>query len=201
MKTKSCICIGRELGAGGREVARLLSERLSIPVYDKELLTRASVESGVAPEFFEQKDEQSFLTTLRALFLGNVAGEGSVSVLSEDQLFQWQSEAIRSIANEGPAIFLGRCADYVLRDRNDVLTVFLTASCEDRVARLVASLGITEKEALECIEKGDRKRASYYNFYTFKKWGAAASYDLCLNTSLMGVDRAADLIVSLVENR
>ncbi|MBR5249792.1 MAG: cytidylate kinase-like family protein [Bacteroidales bacterium] len=198
MKTKSCICIGRELGAGGREVARLLSERLSIPVYDKELLTRASLETGLSQEVFEQKDERSFLTTLRTLFSGNIVGEGAVSVLSEDQLFQWQSEAIRTIASEGPAIFLGRCADYVLRDQPNVLSVFLTANPTDRVARLVASLGITEKEAQECIEKGDRKRASYYNFYTFKKWGAATSYDVCLNTSLFGVERVADLIVNLL---
>lgn len=198
MKTKSCICIGRELGAGGREVARLLSERLSIPVYDKELLTRASLETGLSQEVFEQKDERSFLTTLRTLFSGNIVGEGAVSVLSEDQLFQWQSEAIRTIASEGAAIFLGRCADYVLRDQPNVLSVFLTANPTDRVARLVASLGITEKEAQECIEKGDRKRASYYNFYTFKKWGAATSYDVCLNTSLFGVERVADLIVNLL---
>lgn len=198
MKTKSCICIGRELGAGGREVARLLSERLSIPVYDKELLTRASLETGLSQEVFEQKDERSFLTTLRTLFSGNIVGEGAVSVLSEDQLFQWQSEAIRTIASEGPAIFLGRCADYVLRDQPNVLSVFLTANPADRVARLVASLAITEKEAQECIEKGDRKRASYYNFYTFKKWGAATSYDVCLNTSLFGVERVADLIVNLL---
>lgn len=198
MKTKSCICIGRELGAGGREVARLLSERLSIPVYDKELLTRASLETGLSQEVFEQKDERSFLTTLRTLFSGNIVGEGAVSVLSEDQLFQWQSEAIRTIATEGPAIFLGRCADYVLRDQPNVLSVFLTANPADRVARLVASLAITEKEAQECIEKGDRKRASYYNFYTFKKWGAATSYDVCLNTSLFGVERVADLIVNLL---
>ena len=198
MKTKSCICIGRELGAGGREVARLLSERLSIPVYDKELLTRASLETGLSQEVFEQKDERSFLTTLRTLFSGNIVGEGAVSVLSEDQLFQWQSEAIRTIASEGPAIFLGRCADYVLRDQPNVLSVFLTANPADRVARLGASLAITEKEAQECREKGDRKRASYYNFYTFKKWGAATSYDVCLNTSLFGVERVADLIVNLL---
>lgn len=198
MKTCKRICIGRELGSGGREVARLLSERLSIPCYDRELLSRASKESGLATEFFEHSDERTFLSTLRGWLQGGMDGREQGSVLSEDHLFQLQSETIAQIAQEGPAIFLGRCADYVLRDRPDTITIFLTASLEDRIKRLEQTLGVNEKEAREMIEKGDRKRAAYYNFYTFKKWGAAASYDFCFNTSLLGVEKTVDLIIRLI---
>ena len=200
MKTCKCICIGRELGSGGREVARLLSERLGIPCYDRELLSRASEESGLATEFFENTDERTFLSTLRGWLQGGMDGREQATVLSEDHLFQLQSQTIASIAEEGPAIFLGRCADYVLRDRSDVISVFLTAKLEDRVERLVRTLGVNEKEARELIEKGDRKCAAYYNFYTFKKWGAASSYDFCFNTSLLGVEKTVELIQSLLRD-
>lgn len=194
------LCIGREIGAGGLEAAHALSKIYDAQIYDKEIIYHAAQESGIASELFEKADESASRNIISGLFgLGiSLPGNGAVApgggYLCNENLFRIMSQVMQTLADKGTAIFVGRCADYVLRDKQDVFSVFLSAKMEDRIARLCSSHDISEKEARSIIEETDKKRADYYNYYTFKKWGAASSYDLCLNTSVLGMDRTIDII-------
>ena len=198
------ITIGRTLASGGGAIGRLLSERLSIRLYDRQLLTLAARQSGLAPSCFEQADEQHshrWLSTLvgylRAPFTG---ASGHVdNVLSEDALFQIQSDVIRDIAERESALFVGRCADYVLRDHPHRLSLFVTADRDDRIARICASEGVSPDEAAARIDRIDARRAAYYNYYSSRTWGEASTYDLCINTSRLGVEATAEYLLGFAE--
>lgn len=198
------INIGRQLGSGGRVIGRLLADSMGARYLDRELLTLAADRSGLAPEIFERTDEhKGFLHTLAgSLFpaFGAHAGYYDQSV-NDDTLFRLQSEAIRRAAQEGPCIFIGRCADYVLRDMPRTVNVFVVADRRDRIARLCQMNGIDEAEAARRIDRGDQRRAEYYNFYTQQRWGAASTYDLCINTSLFGLERTAEIIRQFTEEK
>ena len=176
------ITIGRQLAAGGRAAGRRVAERLGLRYYDKELILEAARQSGLSPDMFLRADEQLGLFTL---------------ALNTDtqKLFQLQSDPIRRLAEAGNCLFVGRAADYVLRDRHDLLSVFLTADTADRIMRIMSGQHLSEREARLLVERADRRRAGFYNFYTNRRWGDASGYDLCLNTSRLGIDRTADLIV------
>lgn len=182
------ICIGRELCSGGRNVAKLLAEKLGLNYYDKEIIYHAAEASGISPELFEKADEKA-----TNLFFG--------TFLSNDKLFSIQSDVMINLAKQHSSVFVGRCADYVLRDLPNVYSFFLTANREDRIERLCKDLSICGEEALQIMEKADKRRADYYNFYTFKKWGNSASYDMCFNTSLLGIEGTAELIISILEQK
>ena len=171
MEKKLIITIGRQFGSGGKAVADELGRRLGIPVYDSELITEAAKKSGIAEEFFKQRDEKR-----RALFIGLKSG------MNDEILFGIQSETIRDLADQGSAIFVGRASDYVLRDR-DCVDVFISAPLKARVGRIMERQGLSESEAESLIERKDRGRAEYYDFFTFSKWGSASNYDLCLDSS------------------
>lgn len=200
MENRFVINIGRQLGSGGKSVGEALARRLGVKLYDKELINLAAKESGLCPEIFERADEKeahnrlaTLLGYLRAPFFGN---DGSTAdVLSGDALFKIQSDVIRTIAARESALFVGRCADYILRDHPSRLSVFITADDEDRIARICGRTGCTEAEARQLMARGDARRADYYNYYSLRKWGAAASYDLCINTSVLGIDATADLLL------
>jgi cytidylate kinase len=199
------ITIGRQIGSGGLATARMLSEQLGVPMYDKNLLIEVSKESGLACEFFEKQDEKAakrplgrFLG-LRSTMQGN-DGFSAFNAISDEQLFKIQSEVMQSIAEKESCIIVGRCADYVLRDHPRRLSVFISASMEDRVARIVSEQGVSEAEACRLIERGDRKRAEYYNYYTFKQWGDCSSYHLCLNSSKLGsIENVVKVILDYME--
>lgn len=200
------ITIGRQLGSGGLEIGRLLAERLNLAFYDKELLTEAARHSGICPECFQQVDEQakrSFggvgIFGMRFPFIGD--GNTSYnSMISGDNLFLIQSETIVKLAeNERGAVFVGRCADYVLRHRNDVVSVFITANEADRVKRLCDRKGCTETEARDMMKKVDKQRAAYYDYYASREWGVASSYDICINSSLLGIEGTVDAIINIVK--
>lgn len=182
------ITIGRQLAAGGREVGALLAERLGLRYFDKELLQEAAKQSGITQDTFLRADENYNLFTL---------------ALNTDRqkLFQWQSETIRRLAAEGDCLFLGRAADYVLRDRSDIFSVFLTADLADRVTRIMEGENMQEKEALAFIENSDSRREDYYNFFTGKHWGDSSGYDLCINTSRFGITATADIIIAALRHR
>lgn len=194
------INIGRQIGSGGKSVGEALARRLGIRLYDKELINLAAKESGLCPEIFERADEKeshnrlaTLLGYLRAPFAGD---DGSASdVLSGDALFKIQSDVIREVAAREPAIFVGRCADYILRDHPRALSVFITASETDRAARICSRTGCTEAEARQTMAHGDARRADYYNYYSMRTWGAAGSYDLCVSTSVLGIEATAELIL------
>ncbi|MCR5352235.1 MAG: cytidylate kinase-like family protein [Bacteroidales bacterium] len=188
------INIGRQFGAGGRSVADALSERLGIPVYDNELLQKAAEESGFSPAFFKRSDEKRHLWRFGALFGLNRASSYAPSAIDGAELFKFQSQAIRDIAQKGNAIFLGRASDYVLRDM-ECLDVFICAPLEARVKRVCERTGMQPEDAERFILKKERARSDYYNFFTFGNWGVASNYDLCLDSSLLGIDDTAEVII------
>lgn len=191
---KLIITIGRQFGSGGKAVADELGRRLGIPVYDNELITKAAQESGFSAELFVQSDEKKRFFSLTSLFSGNFGGE-SDNYMSDQNLFNIQCSTIRSIAEQGSAVIVGRCSDYVLRDSGCTLDVFLTSSQEVRTARVMEREGLSKEKALELIERKDKSRADYYNYYTFGNWGVASTYDLCLDSGILGIEGTAEFII------
>ena len=194
MEKKVLINIGRQFGAGGKGVAEILGERLGIPVYDNELLQKAAAESGFSPAFFRKNDERRRVWRFGSLFSLNRASSYAPSGIDETELFKYQSQAIRDIAQQGSAIFLGRASDYVLRDM-ECLDVFICAPLEARVARVVERTGMSREEAEKYILKKEKARRDYYNFFTLGDWGVASNYDICLDSSVLGLDGCADLVI------
>lgn len=190
MKGNVIICIGRQLGSGGREVAHIISQKMGISFYDKEIIEIAARQSGISAEMFEKADEKP-----SDKFMGGFMN--TQGYIDNNSLFLIQSETIRALAAKGSSVFVGRCADYILRDYPHLLSVFITADIADRVSRLCSLFSIDEEKAKEMIKVTDKKRAEYYNFYTFKEWGAASSYNVCLSTSGVGVDVIADRIIEM----
>ena len=189
------INIGRQFGSGGRLVARALGDKLGIPVYDNELITKAAEESGFSRNLFERSDERRSVFSLSSFFAsGRYVVENH---LGDNELFRIQGNVIRKIADEGSAIFIGRCSDYILRDL-DCLDVFITAPEEIRIRRVAGREGITEEEAARLVRTKDRTRETYYNYFTFGNWGVASNYDLCLDSSILGVEATADLIIAFL---
>ena len=200
-----CICIGRKFCSGGRNVAALVAEQLGIKVYDRDLLKKAAQNTGFSEQFFDEADEEKTRRGLRSLFMShfNSSNGFSANYLSNESLFKMQSDAIHRIHEQEDCVFIGRCADYVLRDSDRLLNVFIAADKDDRVARVLrhADEGMTESKALSLIEDIDHKRASYYNYFTGRTWGDPAVYDICLNSSTLGYDKCADMIVALAKER
>lgn len=191
---KLIITIGRQFGSGGKAVADELGRRLGIPVYDNELITKAAQESGFSAELFVQSDEKKRFFSLTSIFSSNFGGD-SDNYMSDKNLFNIQCAAIRDIAEQGSAVIVGRCSDYVLRDLECTLDVFLTSSDEVRSARIMEREGLTKEKALEMMERRDKSRADYYNYYTFGKWGVASTYDLCVNSGILGIEGTAEFII------
>ena len=200
------ICIGRQIGAGGHVIGRMLAEEFGAAYYDREILNLAARESGFKAEFFEQNDERKgFLRTLLPLPLTHSgSGVGPAfyqSDFSQEGLFKFQSDAIRKAAAEGPCVFVGRCADYVLRDVAGMVSVFVTAPLEERVRLVMEEKNMSCEEATRHITQVESRRASYYNYYTGKKWGAAGSYNLCIDSSILGTEATERLIASFIRKR
>lgn len=202
MATKSIITIGRQYGSGGRYVATLLAERLGIPYYDKGLLAEISKDSGICKELLEEHDEKKTRSFLLSMMSGTQPyGESSMymDMPMNHRIFLAQFDTIRRIADEGPCVIVGRCADYVLRDHENVLNVFIKASMEERVKRITRLYGLDPMKAEETIRKADKQRATYYNYYATGTWGDVSNYHLCLDTGVLGVDGAVELIRRSVE--
>ena len=206
MSEKKIITIGREFGSGGFYVGELVAKKLGIPFYDKELIQLASDESGLCKEFFEKADERTQRTMLGGLFSGRFPfiSEGTIpygSFLNNDSLFKIQSDVIRQLAENQSCLFVGRCADYILRDHPRQVNIFISASKEARIERLMRLHDITQEKAEEMIEKADKKRSSYYNYYSYKTWGAASTYHLCVDSSVMGIDKTVEYILQFVKHK
>ncbi|MBR4756830.1 MAG: cytidylate kinase-like family protein, partial [Bacteroidales bacterium] len=187
------INIGRQFGSGGKLVAMQVGEMLGINVYDNELISKAAQESGFSKELFERSDEKRSMFNISMFFGSNRFGN-TQNYVGDNELFKIQSDVIRGIAEKGPAIFVGRCSNYILRDF-DCLDIFISAPIEERIKRVSARTGLNEEEALTRIERQDRTRQTYYNFFTFGNWGAASDYDLCIDSSILGIEGSADFIV------
>lgn len=204
MEKKIVITIGRQFGSGGRTIGKKLAEQLGIAYYDKELINLASKESGICGEFFEKADERNSGSLLKALAMGfsmNNAIFQTNDYLSNESLFQIQSDVIRKLADERSCVLVGRCADYILREHQNCVNVFISADLPDRVKRAMEYNHVDEKDAEEFLHKADKSRASYYNYYTDKVWGAAESYDLCINSSFYGIEASVAFIRMFVEKK
>lgn len=197
-KTNMIITIGRQFGSGGREIGMKLAKDLDIGFYDKEMLDRASKDSGICKELFETHDEKPTSSFLYSLVMDTYSMGYPSSTYTEmplnHKVFLAQFEAIKKIAEEGPCILVGRCADYALESYENVLNVFIRADLESRIRRIARDTDSTDAKAKDLIIKQDKKRASYYNYYTNKRWGDAESYDLCLNSSKLGIDGTVEAI-------
>lgn len=196
------INVGRQIGSGGHDIGHLLARHFSASYYDRELLNLAARESGLSEHFLEQNDEhksffRSFLNIPGALAANSLTRHA----FTDDTFFQLQSDAIRHAAQQGPCVFVGRCADYVLRDMPTCVNIFVTAPMDFRAGRVATRRQCTHEEARRIIEKGEAGRAAYYNYYTGKQWGHASSYHLCIDASAMGIEATAAFIAQFIETR
>jgi len=192
------INIGRQIGSGGREIGKKLAEKFNIAFYDKELITIAAHQSGICKEFFEKADEVSTFNIADGIMnLGNTN-----NFPFNETLFKIQSDVIINLSKKQDCVFVGRCADYVLRDNPNCLNIFIGADIESRRNRIVNFYNIsTEDKVKDYIQKADKKRASYYNYYTNKQWGVASSYHLCINSSVLGEEKTVDYIVEFAKEK
>ena len=197
------ICVGRQVGSGGHDIARMLAMDFNAKYYDRELLNLAAKESGFSEKFFEQHDERRGI--MRSLLNLRVAPMHDNNIyennFSQESLFKFQSDAIMKAADEGSCVFVGRCADYVLRECKDVVNVFVSASMDFRIQQIMAKRKIDHPAARKFIEQHETTRASFYNYYTGKKWGAAESYDLCIDASVLGIQATEMIIAEYVRKR
>jgi cytidylate kinase len=196
------ITIGRQLGSGGKIIGECLSERLGIPCYDKELIQLASRESGLGREFFEKVDEKSSFSLMGQYFgfRSGFMGYNANNYLCNETLFKIQSDVIKSLAEKESCIFVGRCADYILRDHPRCLSIFISADIKDRVRRIMQENSLSEKDTRLLIEQTDKKRSSYYNYYSNKIWGMATTYNVCFNSSVFEIDKIVSFIDEFVSN-
>ena len=201
---KIILTIGRQYGSGGREIGQKLASAFGINYYDKELMAEAAKSSGLSREFFEKADEKVASSLAYAYSVGfPYMGLFTpyADVLSNDGLFKFQSEAIRKIADKGSCVMVGRCADYILRDYPKCYSVFIHNTKENRIKRIMDAQHVTEEQAKELMIKTDKSRAAYYNYYTNKAWGVAASYDLSINVAVLGIDTTVSFIKNFVEQK
>lgn len=201
MNNNFALCVGRQLGSGGREIGEKLAARLGIAFYDKELINLASKESGLGKEFFEEADEKVNYSLYGGLFgmRASLVDEiYSGYYLSNETLFTIQSNVIRNLAETESCLFVGRCADYVLKEHPRCLSVFITANEADRIARVARNQNLSESKAKDLIHKTDKKRANYYNYFSDREWGVAQTYQLTINSSVLGIDGTVDLLASWV---
>lgn len=190
---KIIINVGRQFGSGGRQVALAMSRMLGIPVYDSELIAKAAEDSGFSKALFQKSDENRSIFSISSFFSTGKYGIAD-NYVGDNELFKIQSTVIRDIAENGSAIFLGRCSDYILRDMN-CLDVFITAPMEIRCQRVAEREQIPVNQAESIVIKKDRTRETYYNYFTFGQWGTASNYDLCIDSSILGIDGTAEMII------
>ena len=203
MKTNTIITIGREFGSAGREIGYKVAEAFDIKLYDKEMLARAAKESCICEEIFETHDEKPTNSFLYSLVMDTYSmgysGNTYTDMPINHKVFLAQFDAIKKIADEGPCILVGRCADYALESYKNVVSVFIHADLNARIRRIARIYNLTDAKAKDMILKTDKKRSSYYNYYTNKKWSDAESYELCLTSSELGIDGTAKAIIDYVQ--
>lgn len=201
---KTVITIGRQFGSGGREIGEKLSKAYGINYYDRELLTRAAKESGFCEEILQNHDERPTNSFLYNLVIDTYSfGYNSSSFVDmpiSQKVFLAQFDTIKKVAEEGPCVIVGRCADYALEGRDNVINLFIYADEDFKIKRVMDIYDLDESKARDMINKKDKQRQSYYNYYTNRKWGRADTYDLCINSAVLGIDGSVKLIKQFVED-
>ena len=188
------ITIGRSFGSGGGFIGQAIGKKLGIPFYDNERISKVAEESGYSKSLFADGEEKRSLFSVSSFFASSRMGVIDGSYVNDNVMFKIQSEVIRSIAEKGDAVIIGRCSDYILRDMK-CLNVFVCAPEAYRIQRLVQEEGLSEDEAERLMRRKDRTRETYYNYYTFGAWGQAANYNLCVDSSVLGIEGTADYII------
>ena len=201
--TSSIITIGREYGSGGRQIGQEIAKYFGIKCYDKELLEHAANDSGICKELFENHDEKPTNSFLYSLVMDTYSFGYSSAGFSDmpmnHKIFLAQFDAIKKLADEGPCVMVGRCADYALADWKDCFSVFVHADIDCRISRIAAKHNKSQKEARDMINKTDKSRASYYNYYSSKKWGEAKSYNLCVDSGKLGIENSVKTIIEAIK--
>ncbi len=198
------ITIGRQFGSAGREIGEKVAAYFGIPCYDKELLSRAAKESGFCEEMIETHDERPTNSFLYNLVMDTYSfGYNASSFIDmpiSHKIFLAQFDTIKKMASEQPCVIVGRCADYALSEYDNCINLFIYGNEDKKVKRIMEKYNLTESKAKDMIIKKDKQRQSYYNYYSSKKWGRADSYDLCINSSLLGIEGTVKLIIQTVES-
>lgn len=205
MDKKVIITIGRQFGSGGREIGQKLSEKLGISFYDKELLAMASKESGLCEEIFQLHDEKPTNSFLYSLVMDtysmSYASQHYVDMPINQKVFLAQFDSIKKLAEKEACVIVGRCADYALEDRDDMVSIFIHSDMDTRIKRISESYNLKNNAAKDLIIKTDKKRANYYNYYTNKKWGDSRSYHMCINSNVLGIDKTVDVIIDYIQEK
>ncbi len=199
--SKSIVTIGRQFGSGGREIGEKLSKKLNVPFYDKELLKRAAKESGLCEEIFENFDEKPTSSFLYSLVMDPYSlgyTNNGFELPLNHKVFLAAFDTIKKIANEGPCVIVGRCADYALQDYNNCVNLFIKAPIEQRIERISRKYELSEDKAKDMIYKKDKQRASYYNYYSTKKWADIKNYHMSIDSSFLGIDKTVDMLVEFI---
>lgn len=199
---KRVITISRQCGSGGRYIGERLAEELGISCYDEKLMDMVAKESGFAPDFIEEKGERitgSLLFNIASslTYASNVFSGNGMSL--QDEIYFMQNRIIKELAEKEPCVIVGRCADYILREREDCLNVFIHADEASKLERAVKNYGMPEKDAAMILKKKDKARYNHYKYYTDEEWGMASNYDLCLNSGLFGIDGCVEIIRQVLE--
>ena len=193
------ITISRQFGSGGHEVGEKLARQLDVPFYDKALIAMAAKQSGLSEEVFANADEKATSSLLYSMVMGSYSFGARVPGINEmpinDKLFIIQSDIIKKAAADGPCVIIGRCADYILREHENCLNVFVHANKEDRIRRSVMKKDCEERKAADFVTKKDKQRANYYNFYSNKRWDDLQNYDITIDTSRFTIDQAVELLI------
>ena len=186
------ITISREFGSGGRTIGRIVAEKIGIPCYDAELIQKIAEESGYTADYIKEEGEYA-----PSGFLSTVFSNRSMGLTNQDKIWNIQSRVIEELAEKESCVIIGRCADYILRDRADCLKVFIHASMEKRAERIVKEYGEREESPEQRLREKDKRRAAYYRFYTDMKWGHAQNYHLCLDSGELGTEKCVDIITQM----
>lgn len=186
------ITISREFGSGGRTIGKNTADKLGIPCYDRELIHKIALESGFAEDYIKEAGEYA-----PKGFLASAISNRSFGPTNEDYLWKLQYQVIRDLADQGPCVIVGRCADYILKDKADCLRAFIHADMDFRAKRIVEVYGETQESPEQRLKDKDKRRSAYHRFYTDMRWGHAQNYDICLNSGTLGIDRCVDILVSL----
>ena len=203
MANNTIITIGRQYGSGGHDIGKQLAEELNVPFYDKALLERAAKDSGLCQEIFENHDEKPTNSFLYSLVMDTYSLGYTTSSFSEmplnHKIFLAQFDTIKKIANEESCVIVGRCADYALADYPNTVSVFITGNDENKLNSIKSLYHVDDAKAKDIMVKTDKKRSSYYNYYSSKKWGDSRSYDMCINSSVLGPEGTADMIIAFAK--
>lgn len=199
MKNNIIVTIDRQYGSGGRTIGKLVADELNLTYLDNELIKKSAQKSGYSQELFENAEQKPTGSLLYSMSMFASSGLGFELPLS-DKVFLIQSEVIKEAADTGNCVIVGRCADYILSKHENVVNIFIHGDFENRVSRAVCVYNCKESEAKDTVLKNDKRRASYYNFYTNAKWGASSNYHLSINSNILGVEKTAAAIVRFLKD-